>query len=122
MKVGFTGTRAGMSAIQKQQLATVLRWLNEGDAVAFTELHHGMAVGADMEAETIAKANGWYVVKRHPASGKPLARNRQIVAACDVLIAAPRTDQEELRSGTWATVRYARQAGKPVVMLSRGKE
>lgn len=55
----------------------------------------------------------------HPAGDDPLARNRRIVAAVDVLIAAPETDREELRSGTWATIRYARAAGKPVVMLSR---
>ena len=50
----------------------------------------------------------------------PLVRNRNIVRAVDIMIAAPATDKEELRSGTWATVRYCRQARKPVIMLSRG--
>lgn len=30
------------------------------------------------------------------------------------MLAAPATDQEILRSGTWAAVRYARKVGVPV--------
>ena len=114
MRVGFTGTRHGMSGIQKDQLAKVLRLMPGGFV-----FHHGAAQGADTQAAEIA---GGYTptVVAHPAEpGKELARNRVIVANSDILIAAPRTDKEELRSGTWATVRYARQAGIPVVMLSR---
>jgi hypothetical protein len=37
-----------------------------------------------------------------------LVRNRHIVDASSVLIATPKGD-EELRSGTWSTVRYARK-------------
>jgi hypothetical protein len=34
-------------------------------------------------------------------------------------VACPRTDQEQRRSGTWATVRYARKVGKPVLIIGR---
>ena len=51
------------------------------------------------------------------AEKRYLERNRDIVDACDILIACPRTLKEELRSGTWATVRYARKVGKPVAIL-----
>jgi predicted Rossmann fold nucleotide-binding protein DprA/Smf involved in DNA uptake len=44
----------------------------------------------------------------------PLDRNRDIVDAAAVLIAAPKEMTETLRSGTWATVRYARKQGKQV--------
>ncbi len=49
--------------------------------------------------------------------GEELDRNRDIVAAVSILIAAPETDIEEQRSGTWATVRYARKKGIPVVIV-----
>ena len=122
MKIGFTGTREGMSAAQREQLVLVLMALAHAPAECRPEFHHGGAVGADAEADETAAREGYAVVV-HPCSPvlPPLTRNRNIVAECDVLVAAPRSDKEELRSGTWATVRYARQAGKPVVMLSRGK-
>lgn len=47
----------------------------------------------------------------------PLARNRIIARYCDHLLAAPATVKEVRRSGTWATVRYAREARKPVTIL-----
>ena len=116
---GFTGTRTGMSVRQALQFREVIRWLRPG------EFHHGGAVGADMQAAAALEAMLNLVVWQstivvHPAGRQPLMRNRAIVAACDILIAAPETDTEQLRSGTWATVRYARQAVKPVIMLSRG--
>lgn len=114
MKVGFTGTRQGMSAAQCRQLQTVLYALR-----GVLEFHHGGAVGSDRQAAQLAATLGF--VTEHPAKGDPLGRNRAIVASVDLLIAAPESDTEVLRSGTWATVRYARQAGKPVVMLSRGE-
>lgn len=47
-----------------------------------------------------------------------------IVRMCTHLIAAPRTLEEERRSGTWATIRYAKRCGRPVMILApeRGKE
>lgn len=48
----------------------------------------------------------------------PLERNHRIVDACDVLIACPKDAQEQLRSGTWATVRYARKQGKRVIVIT----
>src|SRR5262245_55419877 len=38
--------------------------------------------------------------------------HRQIVDETEALIATPRGFKEELRSGTWACVRYARKAGR----------
>lgn len=40
-----------------------------------------------------------------------MIRNGRLVNHADVLIAFPATDKEELRSGTWATIRRARRAG-----------
>jgi hypothetical protein len=145
MKVGFTGTRAGMSQAQEKQLAMLLVVFGIATPETETpEFHHGGADGADTEADRLACLDG-YAITVHPCPGvvaddvrdgqtifnshpvtmtevfPPLVRDRHIVDAVIVLIAAPRTDKEELRSGTWATVRYARQKGIPVVMLSRGE-
>ena len=115
MKVGFTGTRRGLSIAQARQLRTVLYALKSA-----TEFHHGGAVGADQQAASFVGST--LRVVEYSAGTDPLRRNREIVAAVDLLIAAPSEDGEQLRSGTWATVRYARQAGLPIVMLSRGDE
>lgn len=52
----------------------------------------------------------------HPGSD-PLTRNRIIATRCDALLACPAEATEQLRSGTWSTVRYARKASKPVTLL-----
>jgi hypothetical protein len=53
----------------------------------------------------------------HPArlaAPKPyLMRNKDIVDQTSILVAAPK-GPEEKRSGTWATVRYARKLGRPI--------
>jgi hypothetical protein len=95
-------------------------------------LHHGDAIGADAEAHDIAVALGWAVVIHPPSEDygrafkassfvrapRPhLKRNRAIVRETDMLIAAPAGAIEELRSGTWSTVRYARRQGRPIWLI-----
>jgi hypothetical protein len=55
-----------------------------------------------------------FEVKR--ISGGYMARNDALVACADILIAFPERPDEEVRSGTWATVRRARKAGITVVL------
>lgn len=43
-----------------------------------------------------------------------MLRNDLLVNRCDELIAFPLTEEEIMRSGTWATIRRARKADKPV--------
>lgn len=127
MIVGFTGTRRGMTDRQKAQLREELIKRRTG----WIEFHHGDCLGADAEAHDIAHELG-YCIYIHPPENnkaraykgghvlKPLAyleRNRDIAFGCHVLIAAPKTLNEELRSGTWATIRYAREMGREVVIL-----
>lgn len=127
--IGFTGTRHGMSENQQKGLGKLL---NESTtAVTFV---HGDCIGADAFAHDLAKVLAYYIIiypctritKRAFRRGDeeappiaPLERNKRIVDRCDVLIAAPSTDHEVRRSGTWATVRYARKVGKPTIILSR---
>ena len=109
------------------------------------EFHHGNAAGADKQAQfavinfLLARSihthpavfgpdkqipcrvigvtvTGQYKDMRYRAR-PPLSRNKDIVEAANVLIACPKGAKEELRSGTWATVRYMRKLGKPVVII-----
>lgn len=131
MRVGFTGTQHGMT---KPQLLAVTRifnlWYNrtkEGLVV-----HHGDCIGADAEFHGIAIQHA--AIELHPCTIEskrahcqgadfehpalpPLDRNGRIVEACEILLAAPSSGIEERRSGTWSTVRRARNARKPVVVV-----
>tara|TARA_Y100000034_G_scaffold137014_1_gene218432 strand:- start:3830 stop:4225 length:396 start_codon:yes stop_codon:yes gene_type:complete len=123
MHTGFTGTRKGLSERQRNVLALLLR-----DCT----FHHGDCEGADTEAHGIARENGCSVHLHPPindsarafceadVSEEPkeyLVRNHDIVDFSDVLIACPRQKKEQLRSGTWATIRYARKAGKSLMIV-----
>jgi nucleoside 2-deoxyribosyltransferase len=125
MKVGFTGTRKGMTLEQQETFAQEFIKLNP------TELHHGDAIGADEQAHNIAKFRTKIVIhpplnpsKRAYKRGdvhlepKPyLERNRDIVDSTDILIACPKEFSEILKSGTWACTRYARSRSKPVLII-----
>ena len=125
MIIGFTGTRKGMTSHQMIVLSGILQ---TGD-----EFHHGDCVGADAEAHDIARCEGCRIVIHPPDNDKYrafcigtreelekpyLERNHDIVDACDLLVATP-DGPEAQRSGTWATIRYAREVGKEVKILER---
>ena len=129
MKVGFTGTRKGVTQPQWEALEQVLLSLpNVAD-----EFHHGDCVGADAEADEVAHDLGLYVVI-HPPVDEALrafcryadetrpakthfARNRDIVNETEALVATPGTMEEEAFGGTWYTINYARKRGKPIVIV-----
>src|SRR5258708_38911504 len=120
MKVGFTGTQRGLTERQRVMLGLYLAGL-EG---ACEEFHHGDCIGADAEAHELVRRYNVPVVIHPPDNSSKrafcsdyhaamplspyLARNRDIVDAVDLMIACP-SGIEVRRSGTWATVRYARQ-------------
>jgi Na+-transporting NADH:ubiquinone oxidoreductase subunit NqrF len=128
MKVGFTGTQEGMTEKQKQYFDALI---SKAD---IKEFHHGDCIGADTDAHNIISKRKEIQIHIHPPDNdskraynesdyvyehKPyLERNHDIVDAVDVMIATPKTEQEELRSGTWATIRYARKAGKKLIIIS----
>lgn len=53
----------------------------------------------------------WYPEKPY------LDRNKDIVDACDLLVACPAEAVEQQRGGTWSTVRYARRVGRDVALI-----
>lgn len=131
MKIGFTGTQIGMSNYQKRRLFEILNAKQPESGI------HGDCIGADLEFHDACVALGIKTeiyppikdVKRAFCQGDVmfprddyLSRNHKIVDGCDLMIAAPKGDTEEIRSGTWATVRYARKKNKQVIILKRELE
>lgn len=129
MKIGFTGTQSGITPQQFDLLVEVLQELHE-----ITEAHHGDCFGADWEFSNIVDAIfGFGKIHCHPPEDNKkrafarvdvmnkalpyIIRNHNIVDATDILIACPKGMIEERRSGTWATIRYSRKQGKPIVIL-----
>lgn len=134
MKIGFTGTQFGMTTKQKDSLLRVLTYTLKTNSISLQSFHHGDCIGADKQAHDIAHELSISIYIYPPTNdskrafcrnyiklyvSKPyLERNRDIVNDCDLLIACPKSDKEELRSGTWSTIRYARSQNKEVIILS----
>ena len=129
MKVGFTGTQKGMTIKQKRNFFRILKTIH------FTEFHHGDCKGADKEAhDIVALFFKDVTIIIHPPDNdlkrahcvgdvwclpKPyLERNHDIVNECNILIAIPKNNNEVLRSGTWATIRYARKKYKEIIIVN----
>lgn len=129
MILGFTGTQEGLSELQGLALVDLL-W-----SLDFSAFHHGDCLGADSYADYVVRNKGLAVHIHPPVNPAKrafcdrrggtsvvygllpyLKRNQRIVEACDRLIACPK-GPEELRSGTWSTVRYARRLAKPVTIV-----
>lgn len=126
MKVGFTGTQAGMTELQKRAIVNILKTLN------IEEAHMGDCIGADADFYDIINEMGIKTVGHIPnidakrafkayseeRQPKPyLVRNREIVNESNLLLSTPKESQEELRSGTWATIRYGKKIGEPTIII-----
>lgn len=127
MKIGFTGTRNGMTQKQCDAFQMLIMHIRP------KEFHHGDCVGSDAGAHLdVRKCSPFTQVHIHPPNSTAmlagcrghvryeprgyLERNQDIVNACNFLIATPE-GRETQRSGTWATIRYARKIGKPVIII-----
>lgn len=116
MRIGFTGTREGMTEAQKVVVhdLILIKGIEWG--------HHGDCVGADADFHEICR-KAQAQVKGHPPKDPKLrafcevdvsapeksyyARNRDIVTETDLLIATPKEFKVQTKGGTWYTVGYA---------------
>lgn len=140
--LGFTGTQTELTDWQKVMLQ---RMLHDYRSRGFTHLHHGDCISADATAHRLAIEARFQIVVHPPENNKKrayawvagerattldpkpyLERNRDIVDACELLLACPKegeadhylqTGESPQRSGTWATVRYAVKMQKQVVFV-----
>jgi predicted Rossmann fold nucleotide-binding protein DprA/Smf involved in DNA uptake len=121
--------------MREEQRVAVKRLLAQLRVSGDDEFHYGACIGADSQAVLDAIDAG-YTILAYPANNVPqakqglipqqailfkpraaLTRNKRIVDNSDILIVAPQRVSEQLRSGTWATVRYARKQGKPIIYV-----
>lgn len=131
LRIGFTGTEVGMTEAQResfQRLIQLPKPISE-----FHQFHHGDCIGSDEQAHNMVKSLGGITIHIHPpldpkkrafCTGdvihelRPyLERNKDIVDSSNILIATPRSSKEEVRSGTWATIRYARRRSKLILII-----
>ena len=131
--IGFTGTNRGLTNFQRNEIYRLLVELKA------TEFHHGDCVGADLIAHKIALSLHISIVVHPPENTEfrayssyiiaPLdlvttldtddyiLRNHAIVDAADIMLATPKGNEPEIRSGTWATIRYARRFGNSIYII-----
>ena len=141
MKIGFTGTRIGMTEVQSGLISQILNsHFNSGLALAAADVHRdirqefifGDCIGADEQAARMAKSIGYQLIARPSTLEKqrayvlvdyayppehPLERNRKIVYDCELLLACPATYEEILRSGTWSTIRCAKRVHRQLIII-----
>lgn len=125
--VGFTGTQKGMTQAQLWAVDELLQ-----NDLTFEWAHHGDCIGADADFHKLADLNGLKMHGHPPLKRNKRAfckfdkieeekeyldRNKDIVDAVEYMIACPQGFEEELRSGTWSTIRYARIQQKPGVIV-----
>ena len=134
-KIGFSGPREGMTNEQLIQIHMLLGELQS--SAGAKEATHGMCIGSDAQFHDQAKGFGYFVigcpgvtafgVMKFRSTVEPdlvlpakpfLIRNQDIVRESDLIIATPSQRVEQGRgSGTWATIRYARYAQKPLIII-----
>ena len=126
-RIGITGRPSEPTRSQVDALHTLL--VTERGS----SLHHGDCVGGDETAHFIAGDYGLWRVVHPPTNDRArafcageeerapapyLVRNRAIVDATEVLICLPAGPERSFpRAGEWATVRYARKLGRPIVFV-----
>ena len=123
-----------MQPNQKLECVEYLRYLRDK---GYTHFHHGDCIGADAQAAKFAKQLGFILVC-HPGHPKDknntmyraftefndvmhevkpfIKRDHDIVDAVETMIATP-AGEEQVRSGTWTTIRYAKKQQKPVHII-----
>lgn len=131
MKLGFTGTKLGMSEVQKSVIKDLLIFLQP------TEFHHGDCTGADAEVHDLVRLlfPKCKIVIHPPIESRLRAfkkgdeirailpymvRNRNIVQSTDDMIAASGLHMSH--SGTWHTINYAKKRRPVKVVFPDGSQ
>lgn len=128
MKLGFTGTRSGMTDKQLESMEEIL-----GDVCVF---YHGSCKGADIQAARMVRQHipDAHIIALPGPADDPcreysgvddeigegtshFARNRAIVDKSDEIFAAPYDMKEARFGGTWYTIHYAIKRGKLVTII-----
>jgi hypothetical protein len=125
---GESGTREGAT---KLQVASV-GWLWSRYDISL--LHNGAYYrGVDRQLYHLAKGFQipvilhpphwddiqvfWGIEDEQRDAAPSLVRNKNIILESECMVAIPRGIKEELRSGTWMTVRHTRKQSKPLAIV-----
>jgi hypothetical protein len=133
--IGFTGTREDLTPRQTSALAQHLSERRQRLGVFIAR--HGLCVGADVVFNAFVSTFENVEIHAHPGMPvgsklrapdwpphliihelePPLERNKIIVEMSTEMVACPKEMEEQLRSGTWATIRYARGLKRPLAII-----
>lgn len=128
MDLGFSGTQKGMTEPQAEQVWGMIAAiaLIYGQKV---NAHHGLCVGADYQFHVMCRGFVIPIIGHPPVNKSKVAkfnmldfaylwddkdyldRNTDIVDCSTAFIATPGEMEEQLRSGTWSTIRKAKRKG-----------
>lgn len=102
------------------------------DHIPLDEFHEGDCIGSDVAAAIIARKLGYWIISHpplvqtkrafYPANEERiprdyLVRNHNIVLETQEMLATPFQAEEIMRSGTWATIRFARKLWRKVTII-----
>jgi len=128
-RIGFTGSQHGVSKEQRYALLHVLarfrlsgvKWMHNGDCLGAdniaANLWHELDGKVHLHPPSI-DAKRAFIDAEFVETPRPyLDRNKDIVCSGDELVATPAEMFEQQRSGTWATVRFARKIARPITIV-----
>jgi hypothetical protein len=140
IRIGFTGTRNGMTDAQKSVVTDILtKAFNRDFELPSVVGHHGDCVGADADFHKICRELGFFTHIHPPSDASMRAfcrgnnaepplpymrRNREIVRAADYMLATPALLAFVPRGtgGTWRTIEMVVKMRKPLqIVLPHGK-
>jgi hypothetical protein len=117
--IGFIGTRTGMTSEQYLSVLQLMEkfrpdCVHHGDSIGSAAQMHAICqrVRIDVEIHPSIDENTRAFCEDcsflHPAKESSL-RNRDIVDAAEIVLAAPKESEEQQDSETWDAIRYARE-------------
>lgn len=127
--IGFTGSSKPLAEPQRKSLLVTFSMLHDSGAIW---LNNGDCINGDFDAALYWRALGGKLHLHPPLNPSKRAfltgdfteelkeyldRNKKIVDKSCLMVGAPHEKTEQLRSGTWSTIRYARHCGVPIITV-----
>jgi len=127
--LAFTGSKDRITVPQKVRLQGELERLRDQ---GFLWMHNGDCVVSDATAAQLWRKLGRKIMLHPPLIEKYrafeaadiiceprdyLVRDRHMVECSEFLLATPQTFDEQRRSGTWTTIRYARKLRMQILII-----
>lgn len=134
IEIGFTGSQRGLAERQNARLFSIVQKLKENEMIG--RIRHGGCKGGDTSFHLMIPPQYTNKILIHPGDvnqfefwnnldgsfkvfePRPyLERNKDIVNPSKLMLVCPDGYIEKVRSGTWATYRYAKKQGKKIIII-----